>query len=160
MLILRTRLSDETPESTGSSTPFTRYAAKEVVALLSKICNCVEFVRVSLTSHAAPRSSWSHRYWQEVSWSWKGSRLQPHYCRPKKDLEETQHPQPLEIQISVWIPKVTIMSCRVTLTAIRNPFRTATMALLGMKTAFWGRHVRQSGSLLQRCPSYSALVLR
>ena len=50
---------------------------------------------------SAQRISWSYCHWQEVSWSWKRSWLQSYNCWPKKDLEETQHSQLVEISMSM-----------------------------------------------------------
>jgi len=109
-----------------------------IVKAVHKVCSSIgaqdlqlhHDVQSWLTIRAAPRISWPYLYWQKVSWSRKGSRLQPHHRWPKKDLEEAQHSQPLEIQINASFPKVTIVVSTTILTAIRILCREARTAVV------------------------------
>lgn len=117
---------------------------------LGDICRCILSVRIWLTKYLAPRISWSHRHGQEVSWSWKGSRLQPHHCWPKKDLEETQHAQPLEIQISVSLSKLTFVLCEAISTIIRCHCSQANTAFVE-ETARWLKQCMRPFNDLLHC---------
>ena len=74
---------------------------------------------------AAPRSPWSHSHRQEVSRSWKGTRLQSHHCWTKEDMEETQHPQLVEIPISVGLLCMVFVVFRANIVSIPNFRRMA-----------------------------------
>src|SRR4051812_15670946 len=49
----------------------------------------------------APRGSWSHRHWQEVPWYQQGPPLQQHLWWSPPHLEAPEHPELLEIPLSV-----------------------------------------------------------
>jgi hypothetical protein len=50
-------------------------------------------------SSTAPRISWTHCHWQEVSWSQQGSQIQQDHRWTTEDMEATQHPELLEIPL-------------------------------------------------------------
>jgi hypothetical protein len=51
----------------------------------------------------APRISWSHSNWKEVSWYQQGSSLQQYQLWSQKDLEKAQHSFSLAIQINALV---------------------------------------------------------
>lgn len=54
-----------------------------------------------LTEILAPRGSWSHRYRQEEPWYQQGPQVQQDHRRSPQDLEASQHPVPLALQVNV-----------------------------------------------------------
>ncbi len=116
--------------------PRINWIVNPVHKVRSTIGGCIRLVGTRLTRCAAPRSSRPYRYRQEVSWSWKGSRLQPYHRWPKKDLEETQYPQLVEIQIIVAFENETFVIYEAVTMAVRRHLPMASTVVARM-LALW-----------------------
>jgi len=67
---------------TGLSSQFTRFVTR---------ITCCPRTRLLMPLTLAPRSSWPHRNWQEISRLGQGTPIQQDDSRQEKDMEATQH---------------------------------------------------------------------